>query len=318
MTNKYIPTKLNDLLDQDDVKLVLSSILKNTKDSPKYLLFEGPNGTGKTVATKIFNNMLSDTLGLSFYSIFNANLFNDEDYTRIIIKEDINVVVIKYIDELDFQKQSKLIKYITNLNNKNSFFIFITENINKVLTELKDIALILNFNRIKEDTLYNRLKYIIEQEDISIEEEYINKIVDNSKGSISLALELLEVYKNYDIKVFDNKIINLREYLIKLYIASFTHNKDEALKSIENIVNYPLELIKESYELLTLEILKTKIKVINKRDKYIDVLLSLIQSRVTDIFNILNNKLMYDMFDDYLKLESALWYLYIEISKLRE
>ena len=127
---------------------------------------------------------------------------------------------------------------------------------------------------------------------------------------------LLDKYRMLDRELFDSLLLDTRINLIKFLAASFIQNKDRAVEALSNIMNSPLSMIKKDYESLILELMQNKTGVIKPSDEYINALYKVSSNRMLDLFNILNSKLIYDMFNNETELQSAMWYIYISIGKL--
>ena len=336
LVDKYIPNNINEVIDQTTPKKVFLSIANNPLDSPKIITVTGPKGTGKTCLAKCFAKALAcrnkskkgdaccvcdDCLNRLVIYNYNGNkIVTSEDLDSIKKLSDLNlsyyhVVLIEEIDRVSFKLQQELLEVIEN-SNKYLFFVLITEDKDSIIASIKNRGMIVELSKIDNDELKNNIIKVANLENISIDDSYIDKIVYRSDGNMRLAYMLLDKYRMLDRELFDSLLLDTRINLIKFLAASFIQNKDRAAEALSNIMNSPLSMIKKDYESLILELMKNKTGVIKPSDEYINALYKVSSNRMLDLFNILNSKLIYDMFNNETELQSAMWYIYISIGKL--
>ena len=307
----------NDIVGHDTPKKVLSSIVKSYEDSPRIIVISGQDGVGKTMMSRAFINDLRDNTcfgghSLSFYKEINANsIQNEEDLAQL---ETSSVICIEYFEDLSFYLQSKLLDIIDKSSNK--FYILCTNNTSKVLAAIKNRAMPIDLAPLSDDEIKDRLAKMREEGDLDLSKDETDKIVLRARGSMREVLSLINKRKLLGEELFNTTVFTSREALIKFLIASFVQDKDNAEKTLIQLSIFPLLFIKDDYEALTLEILKVGAKAIDKTDKYIKTLFSFASSKVLDLFNIMNNKILYDMFDTEDNFKSAMWYIYIQIGKI--
>ena len=336
LVDKYIPNNINEVIDQATPKKVFLSIANNPLDSPKIITVTGPKGTGKTCLARCFAKALAcrnkskkgdaccvcdDCLNRLVIYNYNGNkIVTSEDLDSIKKLSDLNlsyyhVVLIEEIDRVSFKLQQELLEVIEN-SNKYLFFVLITEDKDSIIASIKNRGMIVELSKIDNDELKNNIIKVANLENISIDDSYIDKIVYRSDGNMRLAYMLLDKYRMLDRELFDSLLLDTRINLIKFLAASFIQNKDRAVEALSNIMNSPLSMIKKDYESLILELMQNKTGVIKPSDEYINALYKVSSNRMLDLFNILNSKLIYDMFNNETELQSAMWYIYISIGKL--
>lgn len=326
MFEKYQPSVIDNVLGQDIVIRALKAISSNVEGNVRLIILNGPSGTGKTTVAKTFAKLLNSrddyivTSSLSFYNEIDSNLIKDEEDISLLSQlkrtdAEYKVINLEYFDVLSNKLQSKIYSKLDELD-IDTFVIISTDKIDSIISNLKNRAFILNLSSIDRDDMKDRIRLIAESEAITISEEDIDSIVYISDGNIRTALNLLYKYKILDKDIFDDLTKTSRDILIKFMIASIAQDKDKAEIAMTELSKYQLKTIKMSYESLLLEILEIKAKTITKRDKLISILYDIISNKILELFKLMNDKQIYDMFDDFVRVKIALWYLYQRIGNL--
>lgn len=217
LIERYRPKQFNDIILNDTLKIKLKSIL-NSKQLPNLIII-GEASTGKTstvlyLAKRIYkedyeNNVLelnaSDDRGL--------NMIQTTILPFCKKKTSHNKLII--LDEADSitQKAQNLLNNIIAEYRNTTRFIFICNENYKINESIQSRCMIINFPRIENEKLANKLKSICDNESI----EY------NDEG-----IETLMFYSNYDIR----QCINNLECIL------FTFNS-VTKKTIYNIIDKP-------------------------------------------------------------------------------
>lgn len=319
MTERYEPANIDDICGQDTSLFVLSSLIENNLKQ-KLIILNGPDGVGKTCIAKRFsdrfylNKIMEANQSLSFYHNYNSNIFILKPLN--VLQNDHGVINIEYMEDMPFSKQAELYEFIDNDARDDVTYILSTNNITKLLPQIKNRALVLDLTYLSDKIIRDRLSYISNKESFEITDDEINEIVIRAKGNMRLALSILDRYAIFGKDSFNKAMLSPRKSLMKLIGASLLQNKDESLKSIEELMTFPLQDIKASYESLVLEILQIRTTVKTTSDSAVKALNKLIGNKILKLFDILNNKIIYDMFNNYTELQSALWYIYIRIGDI--
>lgn len=311
-----------DIYGQETSKVVLKSISNSPQNSPKMIILCGPSGVGKTTLSKAFINemskqMLIDGCGLSFYKEYSSYLLDTEQSLEVLQNDSDNYIyLIEDLDKMSYKMQMLLLDKIDSIDNK--IFIFTIEDITKVLGHLKNRSLILDLDLLSDSDMLEFLEEYIKSKGIDISKEDINLIVSRAKGNVRLAKSLVDRREKLSKEVYDELVSTARESYIKFILASFMQDKDKASKALVELIRFPLRSLKEDYESLLLEIMKVRVGVVSKRDKYIKALYSVAMNKVLDLFNIMNDKVIYDMFDTDDNFQSSMWVIYIRIGKMNK
>lgn len=338
LVNKRIPNNFKEILQQDIPKKVLMSIANNPEASPKIINIYGPSGTGKTVLARCFAKSLActnrhkdgdsccecdDCLNrLVIYNYNGSKITTLEDLISIRELSNKNllyyqVVLIEEIDKVSYKLQQELLEIIES-SNKFLFFVLTTERRSEIIAPIKNRGMVIELSRMYGLDYSEYISKVIEEENIDMSKNDLNAIVYRSEGDMRLAYNLIDKYKLLGSELFNNLLLDTRINLIKFFVASFIQNKDRAHESLSSIMKSPIAIIKRDYESLILELMQIKTGVIQPKDEYIKALYTACSNKMIDFFHILNDKLIYDMFENETEIQSALWFIYMKVGKLKQ
>lgn len=338
LADKRIPSCFNEIHQQDIPKKVLMSIVNNPDTSPKIINIYGPPGTGKTVLARCFAKSLACTNRhksgdaccmcddcnnrLVIYN-YNGNKITSLD-DLISIKELSNknllyyqVVLIEEIDKVSYKLQQELLEIIES-SSKFLFFVLTTERRSEIINSIKNRGMVIELSKKVDKDYKDFISRVVEEESIDINDQDLSTVIYRSEGNIRLAYNLLDKYKVLGSELFNNLLLDTRINIIKFFVASFIQNKDRAYESLSNIMKSPLATIKKDYESLILELMHIKTGVTQPKDEYIKALYAACSNKMIDFFHILNDKLIYDMFENETEIQSAMWFIYMRVGKLRQ
>ncbi|MBQ2695139.1 DNA polymerase III subunit gamma/tau [Candidatus Saccharibacteria bacterium] len=200
---RYRPTKLAEVVGQEQVTKVLASSLEQGKISHAYL-FIGPRGTGKTSVARIFA-----------HAVNNFDYQIEDDYIDIIeidgasnrgidnireLREKANIAPTtgKYkvyiIDEVHMLTKEAFNALLKTLEEPPSHVIFImaTTDAHKVPVTITSRAQTYIFRLADTATMESHLKTICEKEGIKITDEALTVVVKRGGGSFRDSLSLLD------------------------------------------------------------------------------------------------------------------------------
>ena len=212
---KYRPQNFENVVGQDVVVEVLKNSIINNKISHAYL-FTGPRGTGKTSIAKIFahavncENFKDDICNKCNSCIYLST--NDSDIIEIdaasnngvdeirTLRENVKLMpaFCKYkiyiIDEVHMLSTGAFNALLKTLEEppKHVIFILATTEPNKIPLTILSRCQRFDFKKISNENLISRLKYIINCENRRISDNVIEKIAENSDGSLRDAINLLD------------------------------------------------------------------------------------------------------------------------------
>lgn len=165
LSTKYRPRTFDDVICQDNVKIVLENQLNEGEIKQAYL-FTGSAGTGKTTCARIFANEVNDRKGKPIEIDGASN--NGVDNIRTIIDDcRMKAIDCKYkvyiIDECHMLSTGAWNAFLKVLEEppKGVIFILCTTDPQKIPATILSRLQRFDFKRIPHDEVVSRLKYII-------------------------------------------------------------------------------------------------------------------------------------------------------------
>ena len=214
---KWRPQKFEDMVGQTAVTKTLKNAIIHHKTSHAYL-FTGPRGTGKTSAAKIFakainclnpqdgepcndcllckgitEGTIGDVIEIDAASNNGVEEIRDiRDKARYAPTQATYKVYI--IDEVHMLSTGAFNALLKTLEEppKNVIFILATTEPHKIPATIIARTQRFDFRRITNDEIIQRLRYILEQEEIAYEEEALSVIARCANGGMRDALSLLD------------------------------------------------------------------------------------------------------------------------------
>ena len=214
---KWRPQKFEDMVGQTAVTKTLKNAIIHHKTSHAYL-FTGPRGTGKTSAAKIFakainclnpqdgepcnecllckgitEGTIGDVIEIDAASNNGVEEIRDiRDKARYApTQATYKVYIIDEVHMLSIGAFNALLKTLEEPP-KNVIFILATTEPHKIPATIISRTQRFDFRRITNDEIIQRLRYILEQEEIAYEEEALSVIARCANGGMRDALSLLD------------------------------------------------------------------------------------------------------------------------------
>lgn len=267
---KWRPLIFEDLVGQEHISKTLLNAIRTSKISHAYI-FCGPRGTGKTTTARILAKTLNCE-NLNDYSPCNKC----KSCTEIMSGASLDIIEIdaasnrgiseirSIIEQVKFSSVSGKYKvyiidefHMLTVDASNAIlktleeppervvFILATTEVHKILPTIISRCQKFDFQRIPINSLFNRIKYISEKEEIKISDESLLAIAKKSNGGLRDALSLLDQVSSFSIDSEDDISTELVSQVLGL--VSFKHLKIVAQNIYEN---KPVEIIKEINDLL--------------------------------------------------------------------
>jgi len=197
---KYRPSKLSDIVDQEEIIGSLESLLKNLSEMP-HLLFSGSAGVGKTstalcIARQILGDYLNDNVlelnasderGINMVREKVKKFSNYAAFTDIPFK----IIILDEADEMTSDAQTALRRTIEDAS-KICRFILIANNISKIIKPIQSRCAVFKFTAIPEKDVISRLKMIAKAEKIKADDQGLKAINDYSEGDLRHSINIMQ------------------------------------------------------------------------------------------------------------------------------
>ena len=172
LANKYRPKRFEDVSEQGAIKTIIENQIKD-KDIRNAYLFCGGAGTDKTTCARIVADMINDGQGKPI-ELDAASNNSVDDVRRIITDSKYKSLTSEYkiyiIDECHSLSNAAWQAMLKLLEEPpaSTIFIFCTTDPQKIPRTILSRVQRYNFQRISKKGIINRLKYIIDQENLEV------------------------------------------------------------------------------------------------------------------------------------------------------
>jgi replication factor C subunit 2/4 len=254
--DKYRPKKLDDIVQQEEIKTILKKSLI-CKNLPHLLLY-GPPGTGKTsiilaccyelFGPKIFSDRVIE-LNASDERGINIVRTKITDFARkSLCNPDINypspdfkIIILDEADAMTNEAQSALRKVIEEFSSTTRF-CFICNYINQIIDPIISRCMKFRFKPILEKNIITKLEEICLKENFNIENKILKKIYYISKGDVRKSIMILQnlkyIYDFQDSKISVQDIYNMTGYVSKKLIKKIYMKCTDPSCNLINIMKY--------------------------------------------------------------------------------
>lgn len=241
---KYRPKSFSEVIGQNTIVSILSKQIA-TKTFKNTYLFCGPSGCGKTTLARIMAKKVNDGQGEPIE--IDAATNNGIDTIRSLINDsqqasldaEYKVYIIDEAQALTSAAWGSALKLIEEPP-LHCIFIFCTTDPQKIPETILTRVQRFDFKRIKDEDIYNRIEFILNEEVVcNYEPEAIKLIAVNSKGYMREAISLLDKCLSYSK---DLTLTNVEQVLGALNQVNLTSYLDAL---INNKTEEALNLIKQ-------------------------------------------------------------------------
>lgn len=243
---KYRPHSFEDLTEQTAIKDILENQIK-TKTFQHGYLFTGPAGTGKTTSARIFASMINDGKGnpIEVDAASNSGVDNIrqiiEDAKRKPLDAEYKIFIVDECHSLSDSSWQALLKTLEEPP-KFTIFIFCTTNPEKIPATILSRVQRYNFQKISTSGITQRLRYILERENIMVNDDALEFIAKVSSGGMRDAITLLDkcLSLSNDLTLEDVlKTIGAEDYSTFITFLSALEGKEKeiSIKVIEDVYN---------------------------------------------------------------------------------
>lgn len=243
---KYRPKTFDDMTEQSAIKNILMNQLE-TKTFQHGYLFTGPAGTGKTTSARIFANMINVGKGnpIEVDAASNSGVDNIrqiiDDAKRKPLDAEYKIFIVDECHSLSNGAWQALLKTLEEPP-KFTIFIFCTTNPEKVPDTILSRVQRYNFQKISNEGIVQRLKYILYCEEKIADNDAVEYIAKVSNGGCRDAITLLDkcLSLSHDLTLENVlKTIGSEDYrtFITFLSALLEKEKETSLKVVEDVYN---------------------------------------------------------------------------------
>ena len=197
---KYRPTVLSEVVNQTEIIGSLEALIKDPTDMP-HLMFSGSAGVGKTtvalcITRQILGNFAKDnTLELNASDERGIGMVREKvkKFSKFAGMADIpfKIIILDEADEMTSDAQTALRRIIEDTA-KICRFIFIANNISKIIDPIQSRCATFKFTTISEDDIIGRLEEIAKKEKVKTDKKGLKAIFDHSEGDLRHAINLMQ------------------------------------------------------------------------------------------------------------------------------
>jgi len=207
LTRKYRPRSFDDVVSQGHVISTLRNAIEQGRISHAYL-FCGPRGVGKTTMARVVARMINgvgmdvdgEELGrtLDIIEIDAASNSGVDDVRQlrdgVRVPPQNGTYKVYIIDEVHMLSKAAFNALLKTLEEPPSYvkFIFATTEPHKVLPTVLSRCQRFDFRRIKVGEIVDRLRYICDQEGITIDDTSLHVIARKADGALRDALSIMD------------------------------------------------------------------------------------------------------------------------------
>lgn len=241
---KYRPKSFDDMTEQTAIKDILENQIKTRTFQHGYL-FTGPAGTGKTTSARIFANMINNGKGnpIEVDAASNSGVDNIRQIIdaakRKPLDAEYKIFIVDECHSLSNGAWQALLKTLEEPP-KFTIFIFCTTDSQKIPATILSRVQRYNFQKISNEGIVQRLKYILYCEEKIADNEAVEYIAKVSNGGCRDAITLLDKCLSLSDKLTLVNVLQViggesYDTLLEFFGALDEKIAENAIEVIENI-----------------------------------------------------------------------------------
>ncbi|MDA9668951.1 DNA polymerase III subunit gamma/tau [bacterium] len=202
---KYRPKTFDQVVGQFSVTSTLKNAIQSNQLAQSFL-FCGPRGIGKTTCARIFAKEINIFNSTEPIDDFSFNIFeldaasnNSVDDIRNLVEQvrvppQIGKYKVYIIDEVHMLSQAAFNAFLKTLEEPpvHAKFILATTEKHKIIPTILSRCQIFDFKRVNNDDIVKNLKYVAEQESITVDDDALFLIAEKSDGALRDSLSLFD------------------------------------------------------------------------------------------------------------------------------
>ncbi|MGY5874191.1 MAG: replication factor C small subunit [Candidatus Thorarchaeota archaeon] len=266
-TEKHRPTTLGDIVGQESVIGKLKKFVE-LRTVP-HCLFAGPPGTAKTTAGMA---MAHDLFGESYDRNFMELNASDErgidvvrnqikNFARVMPTSDapFKILVLDEADHLTTDAQHALRRTMESYASS-CRMILICNYSSRIIPPIQSRCAIFKFNRLNEDAVSERLKYIAKTEKVQLKPTGLEAILYIAEGDMRAAINLLQAASSGGTEVIESSVFAISGRAspkrIQDMLESARERKfDSALDDLRALIYHegvsPVDLVRQIHREIT-------------------------------------------------------------------
>ena len=257
---KYRPTRIDDIIDQDHVKARVKEMLAN--GNIPHLLFFGPPGTGKTtMALAIARELYGDawrenTLELNASDERGIAMIREKvkEFAKTMptVKAPFRLIILDEADNMTPDAQQAL-RRIMEMYTTSVRFILLANYPSGIIEPIQSRCSLFRFSPLPKDAVINRLKEIASKEGVKVTDEALEAIWDVSQGDMRKAINTLQAAASLGGVVDEEAVYRalgkvsparVRAIVVEAVIGDFGKAVKEVMSLIRDEGADPLDIIK--------------------------------------------------------------------------